>query len=422
MEWMSDTSVVTAQKQKLFYGWRIVIASTLVITVTYGVIYSFGIFLPYYQKAFQADSATVSGAYSLCLLVYMGSAILSGWAADRFSPKTTTLIGGALITAGFLLTSRANAIWQLYLGYTIIGLGMSPNYNPLIATVSRWFNRKRGMALGILSTGIGAGPLLFSPFISYLTTAVDWRLTLVIIGSIAGIVIIGSAFILKGHPSDMNLLPYGETRNSCNTEKKADCFAADGFTLKQALKTKTLWQLVFTSLMFGFGLQVLMSHLVPYAEWRGLNPITAAVVLSTVSGVSIIGRMVMGTASDRFGRARGLALCLFGQGIMTFALAFAFDSWMLFLFAGVIGFFYGGYPPQLPALVSDNLGLAHLGVILGVTSTAWGIGSAVSPIMTGYIVDTTGNYPVAFIVGGIVVVLGGMMCLFVRKPERIKLT
>ena len=417
---MTDSTGLTAQKQKMFYGWRIVIASTLVITVTYGVIYSFGIFIPFYQTAFHADSAVVSGAYSVCLLVYMGFTMVAGWAVDRFSPRTTTLAGGLLMLAGFLLSSRATAIWQLYAGYTIIGLGMSPNYNPLIATVSRWFNRKRGMALGILSTGVGAGPLLFSPFISYLATRVGWQSTLVIIGSIAGVTIIGSAFVLKGRPSDMNLLPYGETApGDAPADSKTKSAAAEGFTLKESLRTRTLWLLAFSSLMFGFGLQVLMSHLVPYAEWRNLNPITASVVLSTVSGVSIIGRMVMGTASDRFGKAKGLAICLIGQGVMTLALAFAFNSWMLFVFAGVLGFFYGGYPPQLPALVSENMGLAHLGVILGVTSTAWGIGSAISPFVTGYIVDTTGNYPLAFITGGSAVISGGLMCLWIKRPKRL---
>jgi MFS family permease len=392
----------------------------LVVTVTFGVIYSFGVLLPYYQKALNADSATVSGAYSICLLLYTFCAIIAGWAVDRFSPKATTIFGGLFLMVGFLLTSWVNAIWQLYLCYALIGIGMSPSYNPLFTTVSRWFNRKRGMALGIVATGVGIGPLVFAPLISYLALTLNWRLTLVIVGLIEGIVIIGSSFVMKGHPSDISLLPDGEKLKDGNRVRTlTNSVYANGLTLKQAIKTRSLWQLVFISLMFGFGLQVLISHLVPYSEWRHLNPITAAIVLSAVSGVSILGRLIMGTVSDRISRVKGLAMCLFGQGIMIFALAFAVNSWMLFLFAGALGFFYGGYIPQHPALVSDNLGLAHLGMILGVTSAGWGIGSAVSPIIAGYIVDTTGNYPLALMIGGFAFVLGGIVCLFVRKPKQI---
>lgn len=413
---MASSTIGSKNQPKLFYGWKIVIAATLVVTITFGVIYTFGVLLPHYQKAFNTDSATVSAAYSICLFVYTVCAIMAGWAFDKFGPRKTTLFCGFALMVGFLLASRVNAIWQLYLCYALIGLGMSPSYNPMTATVSRWFKRKIGIALGIVVSGVGAGPLILAPLISFLAANLEWRLTLVILGLVGGGLIIGSAFVMKNYPSDLNLLPDGDIASSGNQVNLPKKNPLPGFTLKQALKTKLMWQLFFVQFVFGFGIQVLMSHLVSYAEWRQLDSMVAATVLSTVSGISILGRLVIGSVADRTSRSKWLAASLFGQGIMIFALSFSNNYLMLFIFAGVAGLFYGGYVPQIPAMVGENLGLGSMGIIMGASSTAWAIGSTISPILAGHIVDATGNYPLVFMIAGVVLFSGGIVSLLLRKP------
>jgi MFS family permease len=415
---MDRPAPVSANKSHMFYGWNIVIAAMLVTTVTYGIIYSFGVLLPYYQQTFHTDAAAISGAYSLCLLAYTFFAIAAGLAIDKFDPRITTLIGGILLTVGLFLCSRATQLWQLYIGYIISGIGMSPLYNPLLTTVSRWFFRRRGLAIGIVAMGVGIGPLAFAPLLTRMIIALGWPTALLILGLSGGAVIIACSFVMKAYPADMHLYPDGKAQK--DTPSAAAGYYAKGLTMKEGLRTRTLWLLFFVSITFGFGLQVLMSYLVSYSESRSLDPIVASLVLSTISGVSIVGRLVMGTISDRISLVKGVALCLFGQGLMIFCFAFAANYWMLFLIGAVEGFFYGGYVPQLPGLVSENLGLAHLGALLGVTSAGWGIGSAVSPYVGGYIIDTWGKYPPVFIMGGIVVVLGGVACLYVKKPEQMR--
>jgi MFS family permease len=421
---ISDDNTSTTKKSGgIFYGWIIVATCFFVATITYGAGYSFGVFLIPLRESFGWTSAAISGAYSLCMFLYAGFGIFAGWGVDKYGPKMTTMIGGLLLGLGLLLTSQVNTLWQLYMTYGLIGIGMSSGYTPLLTTVSRWFTHRRGLALGIMITGVGVGPLIVAPLSSYFVSTYGWRLSYLVIGCFA-ILIIAAAWLLKKSPDETEISSDNAAYNANTPASKIKASNVGSefsvFSLKKALSTKAFWLLSGILMMVGTGLQMVLAHVVAYGEGKGISPITAATVLSTISGASIAGRIIMGMISDWVGRRNALAICVFTEGIMIFWLMGTSSTWMLFVFGAIFGFFYGGHTPQFPALTAEILGLGHMGVILGAISIFWGAGAALGPVLAGYIFDITGSYSSAFVVGGVAMLLATTITLLLKMPEKKK--
>lgn len=143
--------------------WIIVAASFLVVTITHGTGFSFGVFVNPFRESFEATSAAVSGIYSVMLWVFAFCGIAAGWAVDRYGPRITIRAGALILGSGLLLTSFTNTLWQLYITCGLIGVGLSSSYVPTMTTISRSFTERRGLALGINSAGVGFGPLIMAP-------------------------------------------------------------------------------------------------------------------------------------------------------------------------------------------------------------------------------------------------------------------
>ncbi len=132
-----NSSNVMGRSRRLFYGWIIVAVCFLIATITFGAGFSFGVFLTPFRQTFGCSSAAASAAYSVAIFAYTGFGIIAGWGVDKYGPKIVAMLGGLLLGLGLLLTSQVNTIWQLYMTYGLIGIGMSPAWAPLHTTVSR---------------------------------------------------------------------------------------------------------------------------------------------------------------------------------------------------------------------------------------------------------------------------------------------
>jgi MFS family permease len=411
-------------EEKPFYGWVVVIASFFVASMAYGGTYSFGVFLKPLREDFGWTTATTSGAFSLLLLSYSSLGILSGWGVDRFGPRMTIGFGGLFIGLGLLLTSQINTPWQIYMTYgLLIGPGLSTAYSPLLTTISRWFTKWRGLALGIVTAGTGVGNLIIPPFASHLISIYGWRLSYIILGTIVGSVMITATLFLGKDPLKIKMVSNVEMEGKDNRmrglrQNKIISEAKD-FSFRRAIHTKTFWQLCLMNLMVGFGLQMMMVHVVSYVQ-EGLksSPMVAATVLSTIGAFSIAGRLIMGVASVRIGAKRALAISTFLEGAMIIGMMSSSNMWVLYLFASIFGFGYGGHVPQFPALTGDFFGLYRMGTILGAGSIFYGMGGAFSTFLAGRIFDITGSYTNAFSLGVLAMFLTAASTFFLRRPKR----
>ncbi|MFC1903050.1 MFS transporter, partial [Chloroflexota bacterium] len=391
-------------KGGLFYGWVVVAASLLIATTIFGTRFSFGVFFKYIESEFNLTRLITSGVTSLHWTLGCIFAILGGWALDKYGPKNLALLMGIFTGLSLLLTSQVNAAWQLFITYSLLlSIGAGALYPVVMATASRWFDKKRGVALGIVGAGSGFGILAMAPLATYLVSDLGWRMAYVVMGFIALLVVIPSSMLLKKSPSDIGAKSDGVKSSSYKVDEdetgKEDKAQVIEFSLLEALKSNNFWSLWFIWLLYSFCYLLILTHIVPHATDIGIPAMEAAVVLSLIGGSNIAGRLLMGTFSDKIGRKRTTIICsLIASGAMILLIASP-ELWVLYIFGIAFGFSLGGIDPALSALIGDIFGLRNIGKIMGVLESGWAIGAAIGPVIGGLVFDVSGNYFVAFLIG-----------------------
>lgn len=381
-----------SRQSGIFYGYIIVAASFLVITMMWGAAYCFGVFFKPLIAEFGWTRATTSGAYSLSMIFTGVLSLVAGRLTDKIGPRLVITGCGLFLGAGYLLMSQVNAIWQLYLFYgVIVGIGMGGSFVPTATTVVRWFVKRRGVMAGITASGVGMGTLIMPPIANWLISAYGWRISYLIVGSVALVLITLAAQFLKRDPGQMGCVPYGESESEENRYVQST-----GFSLQQALRTRLFWMFSIALICFGLNLGTVMVHIVSHAIGLGFSTASAAGILAVVGGISVGGRVIMGSASDRIGNKITLVISFSLVSIALLWLLASRELWMLYLFAIVFGFGYGGMAALGTPVVAELFGLSSLGAIMGVTMICVEGAGAVGPVVAGHIFDITGSYNLAF--------------------------
>jgi MFS family permease len=302
---------------------------------------------------------------------------------------------GLIIGVGYFLTSRVDTVLQLFLFYgLIIGIGnSSANVTPL-TTTARWFIKRRGVMSGIVKVGTGAGMFIMPLIAGWYSAANGWRNSYLVLGLISMLCVILAAQLFRRDPSQMGLQPYGA--EEVNSGRMG--MAGEGLSLQQAFRTRQLWTiciLYFIAWYIGMTNSV---HIVTHAIDMGISQIQAAGVLSTIGGVSIIGRVVLGGAGDRFGSRQALVISFLIIVLPLLWLQFAGETWSLYLYAVIYGFGHGGFFALVSPIVAEVFGTISHGSILGVVLFLGQMGGAVGPAITGLIFDNTESYRLAFLI------------------------
>jgi len=406
--------------RSIFYGWIIVAAGCLILFLEWGCQYSYGVFFTELCTDLDWTRTMVSGAYSLGFLWHSIVYLPAGRLNDRYGPRLTLAISIIAMSAGYALMSTINAPWQLYIFYgLILGTGMGFGLVPVVSTVSRWFVKRRGMALGLTLVGIGIGTLALVPFAQFLILKFDWRNSYLLLAGILLVIGLPISRLMRLNPSEKGLLPYGVSEMA-EGSKHNDLLSTVDFTFKQAIKTKTFW-LLFTMYVFlSFVAQMVMVHLKAYAIDFGIAEMTAATALGLVGGTSIAGRIVIGSLSDRIGRKACFFAAYLLMAVMMLWLIEARQPWQFYLFAAIFGFGQGSYVPLFPAIIADWFGTKSHGTIYGAIMLATGIGGAIGPLLAGYIYDTRGSYSIAIIIGVVVLFIALGCSLAIKAPQRLK--
>ncbi|MEA1963854.1 MAG: MFS transporter [Candidatus Aerophobetes bacterium] len=404
-------------QKRIYYGWIIVVAAFLCLTFTYGLRYAFGVFFTPMCEEFGWTRTTTSGVFSLYMIFYAVGAPITGRMVDKYGPKILMISGACLLGLGMLGCSIISKIWQLYLFYgVLVGLGSAAaGWICATTTISKWFIKKRGIATGIASAGIGLGSAIFAPLVALLITSFDWRTSYAICGVLIWAVSIPLASLMVKSPEDKGLCPDGISEY----EKIKVAPAKElPWEARDALKTSSYRAIFLTHLLMAFQLQMVMVHLVPYAIDVGIDRIVAAGSLGLLGLISIVGRIGGGWLSDRIGRKATLAASMAIQGICLLFLPKIIASKALYIFVVVYGISYGGWAPLFAPLTADIFGRASLGTLWGIITIASGIGGAIGPLFAGWFYDTLASYSQAFIIGGIISIIASI--LFVLLVKLIK--
>lgn len=377
-------------------------------------------FLKSIEAEFNITRAAASGIFSVYMLLCVLIAMLGGWALDKYGPRIIGLVMGTFTGLSLLLTSQVAASWQLLVTYSLLlALGTGAMYGVVNTTSSRWFIRKRGFVVGITSSGGGVGAIVLAPFATYLISGYNWRTAYIVVGLISWCMMAFVSLWLKKDPRDMDLLPDGtrtESRNSAIRETGALKQTSD-FTISQAFKMNQFWLLGLAWVFLSLSLHMIYIHVVPYAIDAGISSMDAAFILSLLGIANITGRLVIGRLSDNLGRKPLGVTC----GLLHFTtllwLMQSHQLWMMYAFAIVFGFLWGGSGTIITSLVGDTFGTRNLGAIMGFITAGWAFGAAIGPALGGFIFDVSGSYFGAFGAGAAALFISACL-LACLKPIR----
>ncbi len=386
--------------------------------VMWGARLSFGVFFSPVLEEFGWTRAATSGGFSLTWVFTGLLSILVGRLTDKFGPRLIMTIAGFLVGLGYLFMSRLSSLWQLYLFYGVISIGMSAVLVPTLSTVARWFVKMRAFMTGIVLAGTGIALMVIVPAANQAILNYGWRTAYLMVGMVVIVVVIAAQF-LRRDPYQLGKLPYG-----CDeTITAASGAGTDGLFFREALWSHQVWLISLVYFCTYFIYNILLVHTVIYATGKGISSVKAVAIIVSLGGAGIAGRMLMGIFADRIGNKRTMLL---GAGLMIltlFWLLMARDLWMLFLFGVVFGFGHGGMATMESPIVAHVFGMRSHGAILGLVFFSDTVGGAMGPFLAGYIFDVTGSYRLAFFLCAILSVVNLIAISFIRplkSPPRTK--
>lgn len=395
-------------RDKFFYGW-VVVASFLIISIAlYGVHSSFGLFFKSIQSEFELTRTVTSAIVSTNLVLAGIAAFGAGWALDRYGAKRVVLLMGMFTGLSLILTSQVNASWQLFITYSLLlSLGTGAVFVVITSAVAKWFERKRGLALGIAGSGSGLGMVLMAPFAAFLISNFDWRTAYLIVGLIAWLGIVPISGLLRNNPDEVGALPYGVLPNPGATRKGRGRTEDNptAYSFSWLLRFKDFWFAVSAWIFLAFCVFFVYTHLVPHITDMGFSSVEAAGVLSVLGGVSIAGKILMGAMCDRIGSKPTALFCSVLQAGAIFWMAWIQEIWIFYLTASIFGFAFGGSTSALGAFIADVFGSARIGTVLGLLEIGFGIGASLGPLIGGLIFDIKDSYLLAFIIAGIAMLM-----------------
>ncbi len=397
----------------MFRGWVIVGGAFLVLFFAYGAQYSFGVFFSALLEEFGWSRASLAGAFSLYAALYCVFGFPAGRLTDLWGPRVVIAAGGLLLGTALASMSLVTELWQPYLLYGgVAALGMGTAYVPCNTTVVKWFVQRRGLAVGLASSGGSAGTFALPPLAQLLVTAVGWRTAYVVFGAAIFVVLTLVACVMRRDPESVGLHPDGAPAPA------AAGAAERGWPLARAWRTRAFWMLGAAFSATWIPVFVPLVHIVPFARDLGYSALTGAWVVSTLGIGAVAGRLVMGGVSDRLGRRATLAIgmALQAVGFLGF-LAAARGPLVLFADTFVFGYSYGTVSTLFPAIVGDFFGRGQTGAIVGFLFALAGAMAGWGPLIAGALHDATGSYGIMWVVGAVFNLLGVALLALSRAPR-----
>lgn len=372
------------------YGWVVVAVVFMSTALVIGSRFSTGMFLPYLPEAFDTNAASVSAAVALSMLVAAAVQPLIGLLLDRFGGRLVVSMGLGFAGLALCGTALADAFWQVVL---LMGLATSISYaalSPVSATtiVSGWFDKNRGTALGVATSGTKVAMIGLPSAIATLIVLYDWRVAMFAVGG--AILALLPAALLFLHPA-----PGFRTANHAEPGRKARTPTATDSTVRQALVRPAFWMVTFSLFANGLTMNLVLVHLPSYVLSRGYDEALAATGLALLGGIGIFGTIVTGWLSDRIGPSLVL-LIMFGARALAMLMVLLYPNALSFAaFVLVFGLMGYGAIGVISLLTSNLFGRGAIGSILSLAYLFNQLGGAVGTFAGGASLAWTGGFDVA---------------------------
>ncbi len=394
----------------------VALAALVMVVVSVPLFHAFPVWVVALERHFTWSRSQLGASLTITRLFSL-AAPLEGYLCDRFGPRRMVLLGLCIVAAGFLVFGLTRTLWMFYAAVAIIATGQSlGGFIPLTVMLSRWFVRRRAMAIATSQFALSAGTLVLVPVMAW-GTAMDiggagWRLTAFVMGGLAVATTAAVLSRMRNRPQDMGLHPDGDL----SSQESQD----DSFPVAQALRTRSFWLILIADVLASAAFTSILTYLGLIITDKGYSLQNAALVISTYSGVATIFHLVGGYAGDRMPKRVVLASFVVLQALGIVVLFFAGSLTVYFLAAVLMGMGGGGRTPLVWAILPDYFGTPSLGRILGIFILLTSLVSIfISPLgaATGLLRDIAGNFALALLVTLGVALMGAYCFLKARAPE-----
>lgn len=361
------------------------------IELIFGLIYAWSVFVLPLEAEFGWTRAETSWAFTVLFVFFPVGMIVGGRLSERHSLRVTGSFGALLLTAGLFLASFTNSVPWLVVSFGVVagfGIGLGSN---TAAHLLNWFDQRRGLAAGVLSTGFGLGGLLLGSLAGSAIAAMGWRAAFRLLAGVAFVVCFGGFQFLRKAPEK----PAAQAEEYLLTRD---------YTPAEMLHTMTFWLLFTWSLLVSTAGVMVFGHVVPLGVELGVAQAAAVLAMGVLSLANGLGRLVYGALSDRLGLAPTMfvaALLMGAATLLAIPLTKAWGHAGLIAVGILIGSSYGGMVPLVTTSVLQVFGGRHFGTNLGVGSAQIAISAILGPQMAGFLRSSTGAYNLPFATTGL---------------------
>jgi MFS family permease len=388
------------------YRWVIVAAGGLLGCVAIGGMFSLPVLLQPITRDTGWSVTGVSSAMTIGFLAMAFTSMIWGTLSDRLGPLPVVLTGSIVLAASLALASRATSLlaFQVIFGL-MVGGSIAAIFAPMMAAVTGWFDTHRGLAVSLVSAGMGMAPLTMSPLAAWLVSNHDWRTSMQILAVVVGGIMIPVSLLVRRAPA----------LAGAHSAPSGDGAPQSEMSLAQALRSPQFIILLLTNFFCCATHSGPIIHTVSYAISCGI-PMIAAVTIYSVEGLAGMGgRIAFGLLGDRFGAKRVLVLGLLAQAFGALAYVFVRELAAFYAVAALFGFIYAGTMPLYAVLARENFPLRMMGTVIGGTAMAGSLGMATGPLAGGLIYDIFVSYAWLYI-GSWAFGLGAFLIALTFRP------
>ena len=406
-----------APKPRLHWAWIILGTCFLNLFINYSVRLGYGVVLPEMIRDLGLSRTAGGSIFNAYLLAYICLTPLTGYLTDRFGARRIIPACALILGTGVVLMGTAQSLTAAVLYFGLAGLGATGMWTPVLSVVQRWFGRRRrGLAVGVLSTGYGLGFAAMGALFPLIVATLSWRHAWYILGA-GGLALVGlNALLLRSSPEEAGLGPWGAGEDE---EAGADPpkTASPGGLIRPVLRERTFWLIGLSYFCVSYGLYGITTFMVDYARYQLGVPLEQASLLATVHGLGqIAGVLIILPLSDRLGRKKTtlisnsmITLCL--AGILLLPGSFP----LLGALVGFLAVFYGATFPIYGLCAGDYFPRRIMATVIGAWTPFYGGGAMAVHWVSGYLRDTRGNYDTAFLINILAAAAGVGLMGLVRK-------
>lgn len=405
------------RKHTIHWAWVILATCFVNLFINYSIRLGYGVALPEMIKSLGFSRTAGGSIFNAYLLTYIALTPFSGYLTDRFGARRVIPACAFILGVGVLLMGTVENLWEACLFYAIVGIGATGMWTPVITVVQRWFApHRRGLALGILSTGYGLGFATMGVAFPWIVGHLNWRYAWYFLGGGALLMVLTNTVLLRSNPESAGYLPWGQ-KTAAGPESAGRKNHASASHLRMIFKDPIFWLIGCSYFCISYSLYGITTFMVDYAQHQLHQPLEKAGFLATIHGIcQVAGVLTVLPLSDYLGRRKTITISNAVIIVCLTGILLSGNSWtLLALLVGIMAVFYGATFPMYGACAGEYFPKEVMGTVIGAWTPFYGSGAMLVHWVSGILRDSHGSYDLAFLLNALMAAAGLGLILAIRK-------